>query len=436
MEPERCTQGIWVMATFLGAAGIVLGDPSFFFASFSLVLLSAALAIRFRFRMHRIVTSARITRSADRKVLQQGGTTAVTTGFSCSPDPGITIRVRDILPPAAHADPADASAVVAADGNATIRYSFTPLIAGSTVFPGIVLTLSDAFFSGSRVMGTDPFRGPELDVHPHAAYERSRIREDFGAQEKDAHSIFHGYGIRSIREYVAGDDPRFIDWKMTAKHDKMFIREYSAVENLPPLIVLDLPDRAFPVPDEHLAKLVNDVTGETVTAIRTYGSVSLFLISGANVIDIILEETDIQRCIAVIRTSAHPRFRLDHAYRWKDRASLRAYIRKSGTAGFSQNKDESGFFSARIAQIFRKSLANPYVPVFSTQVNRLLSSLLVEEIILFSQFEGDLSHIRELAFQAHTRRIRLRPKTVAVQDAEKSFSIKKALGKVTVEMIP
>ncbi len=436
MGPERSTQGIWVITTFLGAAAILAGDPTFFFATFSLVLLSAALAMRFRFRMHRIVTSARVTRSSDRKVLQQGGITTVTTGFSCSPDPGMIIRVRDLLPPASLSDPANPSAVVAADGSATLRYSFTPLIAGSSCFPGIALTISDAFFSGSLVMGSDPFRGPELDVHPHAAYERFHIRKDYGTQEKDAHSIFHGYGIRSIREYIAGDDLRSIDWKMTAKHDKMIIREYTAVENLPPLIVLDLPDRSFLVPEEHMAKLINEVAGETVTAIRNCGSVSLFLISGINVIDIILEETDVQRCITAIRTSAHPRFRLNHAYRWKDRASMRGSIRKSGDGVSFQKKDESGPFLTKIAQIYRRSLASPYVPAFSTQVNRLLSSLKLEEIVLYSLFEGDLSHIGEISHQAQARRIRLRSKTVAVQDGEKIFLIKKTLRKVTMEIIP
>ena len=376
MEPERSTQGIWIMAAFLGAAAIVLDDPSFFLAAFSLVLLSAALALRFRLRMHRVITSARVTRSSDHKVLQQGGTTAITTGFSCSPDPGLTIRVRDVLPPATLSDPADATAVVAADGSAALRYSLTPLIPGSISFPGISLAVSDPFFSASLVMGTDPFCGPGPDVHPHAAYERSHVREGFGTREKDMLSIHHGYGIRSIREYIRGDDLRFIDWKMTAKHDRMFVREYTAVENFPPLIVLDLPDRSFPVPHDLIAKLVNDVTGETVNAIRNYGSVSLFIISGVNIISIMLEETGLQQCITVLRTSAHPHFRLHHAYRWKDRASMRGFYRKAGSAPDWPKKDESGLFLAKIAQIYHASLAVPYVPAFSTQVSRLLHTLL------------------------------------------------------------
>lgn len=424
------------MAAFLGAAAIVSGDPSLFLATFSLVLFSAALAIRFRLRMHRIVTSARVTRSADRRVMQQGGTTAITTDFSCSPDPGITVRVRDILPAATLSDPPDASAVVAADGSASIRYSLTPLVPGSIRFPGISLAISDPFFNASLLMGSDPFRGPEPDVHPRAAYERSRTRAEFGEDEKDAPSIYRGSGIRSIREYHSGDDLRSIDWKMTAKYDRMFIREYTAAENLPPLIVVDLPDCLFPVPDEYLTKLVNSATGETMTAIRNHGSVSLFVISGVNIIDTVLEETDLQRCITTLRTSAHPHFRLNHAYRWKDRAGMRGFIRKNGVAAPWPRKNEDDQFFDRIAQIYRKSLANPYTPVFSTQVRRLLNSVQLEEIVFYSLFEGDLSHIGELALQAQMKRIRLKPRTVAGLDTAHIASIKKALGTETVEVLP
>jgi hypothetical protein len=60
----------------------------------------------------------------------------------------------------------------------------------------------------------------------------------------------------------------------------------------------------------------------------------------------------------------------------------------------------------------------------------------MEEIVLYSLFEGDLSHIREIALQAQVQRIQLKSRTVAGQDAIKLFSIEKALGKDALEMIP
>jgi len=85
---------------------------------------------------------------------------------------------------------------------------------------------------------------------------------------------------------------------------------------------------------------------------------------------------------------------------------------RTGVAHAGINPEERGWshffkrrmspvpFLTKIAQIYRRSLASPYVPAFSTQVNRLLSSLKLEEIVLCSLFEGDLSHIGEISHQA------------------------------------
>jgi hypothetical protein len=115
---------------------------------------------------------------------------------------------------------------------------------------------------------------------------------------------------------------------------------------------------------------------------------------------------------------------------------MRGFSKKTGGAADWPKKDESGLFLAKIAQIYRNSLAVPYVPAFSTAVNRLLHTLQVEEILLYSLFEGDLSHIREIALQAQKQRIRLKPRTVPGQDAATIVSIKKAIGRETVEVIP
>jgi uncharacterized protein (DUF58 family) len=423
------------MAVFLGAAAMIVNDPAFFLASISLVFLSAALAIRFRQRMHRVVTSARITRIADRKIVHQGGSTAVTTRFFCQPDPAISLRVSEVTPTSVLADSSDTSAIVAPDGTATIQYSITPILPGKIRIPGIMLTVSDSFFTASLFMGSDPFCGPQLDVQPSSEYGRSGARESEGSKEKDSLSIYRGLGIRSIREYTYGDDLRSVDWKMTAKHNRLFIREYSAIENLPPLIVLDLPDRLVPIPDEQMAKLINAVTTEVATAMRNYGSVSLFIISGANTIDIVLEETDLMRCLSVIRKSAHPCFRLNQAYRWKDRARMRAFVRKQDSMLTCPDKDETDAFRLKLAWIYRKSLTNPYTPIFSTQVIRLFKSLEINNIILFSFFDGDLSHIREIALQAQVLRIRITPKTVT-RDTQKTIPLRKALDTDTLEVIP
>lgn len=435
MEPERCTWGIWVITTSLGAAAIVFDDPSFLLATFSLVLLSAALAIRFQLRTQGIFESARVTRSADRKVVRQATTTVVTTCFSCIPNPRIQVFVTDIIPPTTIPDSQNTGASVSVDGTAKIRYSITPFLHGSIDFPGISLTVTDRFFKKSLVMGSDLFQGPVIEVPPRASEERAQIRGEFGGRETDAINIFPGYAVRSIREYAFGDDLRSVDWKMTAKYDRLYIREYTAVEDYPPLIVLDLPDKSFPSTPENLSKIVNAVTGEMEAAIRKYGAGSLLLISGVNIIDMILNENDINRCITVIRTSAHPSYRLHHAYRWKNRSIMRGLLKKIERAVSDPEDIKSGPLLVKIAQLYSKSLVNPEVPAFSAQVGRLLHSMKIEEVVIFSLLEGDVSHVREIVSQAQMLRISVKVRTVAGQGGSGDISIREALNTDAVEVI-
>jgi uncharacterized protein (DUF58 family) len=55
-------------------------------------------------------------------------------------------------------------------------------------------------------------------------------------------SVFHGAGIEfdEIREYVPGDDPRAVDWNVTARAGRPFVKEYVEERDLTALFLLDL----------------------------------------------------------------------------------------------------------------------------------------------------------------------------------------------------
>ena len=433
MEPERPTRAIGVMAALLAAAAVVLDNPAIYLAAFSLVLFLSALAVRFQRKMRRIAASVTIERVANRKVIQQGGTAVILTTFTSSPEPGTAVSVREILPSGSSAGSPGQVMPVSPDGSATLLYNLTALVPGKIAVGGIVLAVADPFFSGERVMASLRYCGPELDVQPHAAFEHLRKRNEDATREKNKPSIARGYHVRSVREYLPGDDIRTVDWKMTAKYQRMFIREYTSVENVPPLVVLDVPAEESEVRDETLAALINGVNQETAAAIRRYGSVSLLVISGINVLAILLEERNPQRCTGAILDAAHPQVRLHHAYRWKNRASLHAVVRSCRRA-VAREEDAPRHFLARIASICRRSLAGPYVPVFSIQIASLLRSVHLTEIYLYSLFEGDDSHIRELASQVQELQIRLIPRTVAERDAA-SHRLRELTGAEPVQVI-
>jgi len=404
------------MAGLLMAAAIVLDDPAVCLAAVSLALFLAALAIRFRLRMARIAASVKLERAANRKIIPQGGTAVILTTFASTPEPGTAVSIREILPAGTSAGASAHVMPVSPDGSATLLYNLTALVSGTMAIQGIVLTVADPFFSGDLVMASAPFSGPAIDVYPHAAYERSRKRNDAATREKDKPAVARGYHVRSIREYLPGDDIRTVDWKMTAKYQRMFIREYTSVENIPPLVVLDIPAEEADVPDEALAALVNNANQETAAAIRRFGSVSLLVISGINVLSVLLEERNALRCTGAILDAAHPQVRLRHAYRWKNRAALHAVVRTCRRA-VSREEGEVRHFHARIASVCRRSLAGPSVPVFAIQVASLLRSVNLSEIYLYSNFAGDDSHLRELASQARELQIRVIPRTVPAEAA-------------------
>lgn len=68
------------------------------------------------------------------------------------------------------------------------------------------------------------------------------IRRLDGFLQGDYHTIFRGYGmdLADIREYVAGDDVRHIDWNVTARMDTPYVREYLEDREITAHFLLDI----------------------------------------------------------------------------------------------------------------------------------------------------------------------------------------------------
>ncbi|MFN3995113.1 MAG: DUF58 domain-containing protein [bacterium] len=60
-------------------------------------------------------------------------------------------------------------------------------------------------------------------------------------------SIFKGSGIEftDIREYVQGDDPRYIDWNVSARMNKLFVRNFQEEREIPVYALIDLESSLF-----------------------------------------------------------------------------------------------------------------------------------------------------------------------------------------------
>lgn len=72
-----------------------------------------------------------------------------------------------------------------------------------------------------------------LAIHAHR-----RVR---GLLDGEYRSVFHGRTIEydDLRPYVAGDEPRDIDWKATARHGSPLVRRYIATRKQTVLLLVD-----------------------------------------------------------------------------------------------------------------------------------------------------------------------------------------------------
>lgn len=85
------------------------------------------------------------------------------------------------------------------------------------------------------------------------------------------HSIFKGRGLEfsDVREYQAGDDVRAIDWNVTARRGKLFLKELVEERQLNALVIVDLSaSQAFGTgtkPNAHIAAEIAAILALTAT---------------------------------------------------------------------------------------------------------------------------------------------------------------------------
>jgi uncharacterized protein (DUF58 family) len=86
---------------------------------------------------------------------------------------------------------------------------------------------------------------PESARTPEAILRRLEwtvLRRLDGLLQGDYRTLFRGSGIdlANLREYEEGDDVRYIDWNVTARHQMLHVREYQEDRELTAWFLLDL----------------------------------------------------------------------------------------------------------------------------------------------------------------------------------------------------
>jgi uncharacterized protein (DUF58 family) len=103
-----------------------------------------------------------------------------------------------------------------------------------------------------------------------------------GLQSGFHHSLFKGQGIEftEIREYVPGDDIRSIDWKVTARYDRPFIKEFTEERDQTFYFVVDVSGSAGFGSDTTKQRKMLEVTASLAfAAVRNNDRAGLVLFS-------------------------------------------------------------------------------------------------------------------------------------------------------------
>jgi uncharacterized protein (DUF58 family) len=418
---RRCASGICLLAILLIADAYILDDLVVFFSGVALCLGLLVYYSRFLCLVHDTARSIDVQRSAERYRILKGATIRVSTRITLPVLPRIHVTIKELLPSSLAVQDGSTSLQVqgpSSPASHSLSYRIMPVVHGEFHLPGISLEIRDYFFTTTINLTNEHYRGPLLTVQPVGLFESSSPWSG-GTKEIDTMNLVSGSGIRSLREYYAGDNIRNIDWKQSAKYGKLFVREYMGTVNLPPLIIIDLPWSGESCSDRDFDRMVTSVAGISEHAVRTCQSVSLLLVSGPNVIEFIAEEKDRQHCLSHLREWMHPVERTVHQYHTRDRSELRLQASALETRITGDGDNRLQPFYSRLKKRYLMNVSCQKTTGFAGQLNRIFPALAVEEIYLFTLGTGDKSHIRQIIRLAKTMKFRVHLRTPAV--GTKSF---------------
>jgi uncharacterized protein (DUF58 family) len=435
VQVRRCTQGICVLLLLLVSVAIVLDDPAILLPA---AILGAGILMRYLLfgqRTDEMIRSVRVERSLSRDQVRKGMAVDVRTSVTFYMPPQCRATISDLLPGQANLESGTteiSAAVDPAPQSCTMSYTMVPVIHGTHRFSGIGIRIRDLFFEDSVTLSRESDTGPVLLVQPAGLFAPPPSELADGSLDMRRTSIWSGADVHSLRDYVVGDDLRHVDWKVSAKYDKLVIRKYTAPMSHPPLAIVDLPWKDAPFSDRAFSILISEVTGLVQHTIETYQHASVLLISGPNIIHLIREEKSAARCLAELREWMHPAERPVHFFRTPDRSDLRSRLREIESRLPDETDAATTAFYGRLQDRYESVLDHMRVPAFPGQVARALSQVTFSEVFLFTIECGDSSHIRHVARPLRARNVLVHIKVIQalpeIREADDTPGSTKAAG--------
>lgn len=386
MRPTTWTVGCATIAVVLSVIGLYLDSLGAIAVAIGLTALILGQVALFLLRTTRHVDTLMVEREIGRSPVYRGTPVKVRVSVPTPPTKGLKIRLTDLPPLSAVYDP----------GNTTLdggvgEYQLRFMAPGDVSFRGLLVEATNRFFSTTILCASHGCTKERITVRP----TEGRISElipgrDAGMRELDRIGLPRGEGISGFRPYRHGDDLSLVDWKLTAKYGKPFVRQRTIEAGNAPLVIVDLP-----VAKTAGTTTVLSAAGAAIERVyRENGQCTLLLITGGEVIDFRYHESDLVTLLRLL--DLPPPDQVRPLYRVLDPKNLLERLRSAerGTLISSQ----------RLAAALQTSLRKGIRSVFEQEIDRAMALAEHREVVVYTAASEDVSHLNMIAGIARRRR--------------------------------
>jgi hypothetical protein len=347
-------------------------------AGLGILIFLAVRAFIFHTDLRGLVLSLTVTRDADKTILHQSSIVNISSSMTAVTK-HLTASFEDILPTGSVLT---AGSPRFTEGRAS--YSFNLPVIGDSFFQGVRITCSDLFFAGTLLVARNADL-PKLTMYPtgiSATHHAVGHGAGWSAQEYDRPALIAGFDTRTLRPYADGDSMRDLDWKLSGKHQELYVRLRMDASGGLPALLIDLPQRG--ASEELCLHFAETVVG-VLESLNIGEEYPVIFISGAMYLDTIRSGQS-DKIIAYLK-EAGTIYAPEYLYRLRHPS----VIRRSTESGHQITDAER-----RIEGLIRL-YAGRYPTDFERTVRNISSSLEKETHITYvTAAHGDLSHMTYL----------------------------------------
>lgn len=375
--PTPFSRAILAAGLLTSIGGGAMGSMPAVVAGSVLLLFLFSRAILFLNAEKQVIATFHLKRRCDNLIVRQYGMITVTLSATLDQPQAYLISIRDM--PGPGFDVPDILPEFDVGKASELTYRIRARARGTISFHGAIVEMANRFFSTAIIFTRPHDCMPEVQIQPRSSPVVLN-GESLGYGESTSRRLISPSGtvVRSFREYMPGDDPRQIDWKITAKTKRLTIREAYAQAGEIPVVVLDMP-----LDSTMAEQLIGFAAGAAEDTLKLSHSVSLLAITGGNVIRFLPDERQASRVLAAIR-DLPPTARWNQFYHYLSETDTRR-VKLSLPA------------ASPLHTWYDAVIQNRGMPSFEAECIRAFARTKGTAVLLFSAADGDTSHIGMVA---------------------------------------